>query len=47
MESTTDMGTRWLRRDRPPSPSTPPFSWLPLSPGWQGQDWKRLSDVMA
>ena len=26
IESTTGIGTQWLRRNRPPSPSTPPFS---------------------
>ncbi len=35
IESTTGIGTQWLRRNRPPSPSTPPFSWLPSWPGWQ------------
>ena len=29
IESTTGIGTQWVRRNRPPSPSTPPFSWLP------------------
>lgn len=37
MESTTGIGTQWLRRNRPPSPSTPPFSWLPSCPGMQYQ----------
>ena len=29
------IGTQWVRRNRPPSPSTPPFSWAPSTPGWQ------------
>jgi hypothetical protein len=36
------MGTQWLRRNRPPSPSTPPFSWLPSCPGWQYQASKPI-----
>ena len=35
MESTTGIGTQWVRRNRPPSPSTPPFSCEPSGPGWQ------------
>jgi hypothetical protein len=37
IESTTGIGTQWLRRNRPPSRPTPPFSWLPSGPGWQYQ----------
>jgi len=29
------IGTQWVRRNRPPSPSTPPFSCAPSTPGWQ------------
>src|SRR6476660_9447512 len=44
IESTTGMGTQWLRRNRPPSPSTPPFSWLPSCPGWQYQASNRSAN---
>jgi len=33
--ATFGTGTRWVRRNRPPSPSTPPFSCAPPIPGWQ------------
>ncbi len=39
IDATCGTGTRWRRRNRPTSDSTPPFSWLPLMPGWQ----KKLS----
>lgn len=35
IESTSGSGTMWLRRNQPIWPSTPPFSWAPLKPGWQ------------
>ena len=31
--SPSGIGTKWRRRKRPTSPSTPPFSWAPRSPG--------------
>ena len=34
-EETLGMGTMWRRRNRPISPSTPPFSWAPSLPGRQ------------
>lgn len=34
-EETCGTGTRWLRRNQPICPSTPPFSCSPPSPGWQ------------
>ena len=34
-ESTTGMGVKCVRRNRPTSPSTPPFSCAPVIPGWQ------------
>src|SRR4051795_1950296 len=33
--ATSGTGTRWVRRNRPPSPSTPPFSCAPSFPGRQ------------
>ena len=33
--TTTHTGTRWVRRNRPISPSTPPFSCAPSMPGRQ------------
>ena len=35
MSATSGTGTRCRRRKRPTSPSTPPFSWAPCSPGAQ------------
>src|SRR5689334_19242308 len=34
-DATTGTGTRWRRRNRPISPSTPPFSCAPSRPGTQ------------
>ncbi|KFU75344.1 hypothetical protein BB31_42050 [Amycolatopsis lurida NRRL 2430] len=34
-ESTSGRGTRWMRRNQPIWPSTPPFSWAPSIPGRQ------------
>ena len=31
--ATSGIGVRWLRRNQPTSPSTPPFSWAPSMPG--------------
>src|SRR5919108_3656637 len=42
--ATTGMGTRCRRRKRPPSPSTPPFSWAPLL---AGQAEERVEAVVA
>jgi hypothetical protein len=33
--ATFGTGVRWRRRNRPTSPSTPPFSCAPSMPGWQ------------
>ena len=42
-EETLGTGTRWLRRNRPMSPSTPPFSWAPSMPGFAEE---RVEPVM-
>jgi hypothetical protein len=34
-ESISGTGTKWLRRNQPIWPSTPPFSWAPSIPGVQ------------
>ena len=34
-QATSGIGTRWRRRNRPISPSTPPFSGAPVLPGMQ------------
>src|SRR5205085_5018147 len=40
IELTCGTGTRWRRRNRPISPSTPPFSWAPPTPAGS---WHSLS----
>ena len=37
-DATAGTGTRWRRRNRPISPSTPPFSCAPSLPGMQKKE---------